>query len=64
MCRKSEIPLEMLKSILAQLEFQYEILEWEKKGIPFHSYVVCARSPSSNCVPFYECEDEAHVFKV
>ena len=61
---KSETPLEMLKSILAQLEFQYEILEWEKKGIPFCSHVYVPEVHPLTGVPFHEREDEAHVFKV
>ena len=47
---KSETPLEMLKSILAQLEFQHEILEWEKKGIPFRSRVYVPKvHPIAHC---------------
>ena len=54
----------MLKSILAQLEFQYEILEWEKKGIPFHSHVYVPEVHPLTGVPFHEREDGAHLFKV
>ena len=35
---KSETAVEMLKSILSQLEYKNEILEWERKG--FHSVLV------------------------
>lgn len=54
----------MLKSILAQLEFQYEILEWEKRGIPFRSHVYVPEVHPLTGVPFHEREDETHLFKV
>ena len=52
----------MFKSILAQLEFQYEILEWEKKGIPFRSHVYVPEVHPLTGVPFLERKDEAHLF--
>ena len=61
---KSETPLEMLKSILAQLEFQYHILEQEKKEIPFRCRMNIPELHPLTGVLFHECKDEAHVFKV
>ena len=46
---------------MAQLEVQYEILEWEKKGIPFCSYVYAPEVHPLTGVPFHEPEDEARV---
>ena len=56
----------MLKSIfnLVQLEYKYEILQWEKKGIPFCSHINVLEVHPLTGVHFHECEDEAHVFKV
>ena len=36
---KTEDKLCMLRSILAQLHYKYEVLEWEKKGVPFRSHI-------------------------
>ena len=56
--------LEMLRSILAQLHYKYEILEWEKKGVPFRSHIYVPEIyPTTHC-PFQEREDKAHVLKV
>lgn len=61
---KTEDLLEMLRSILAQLHFKHEILEWEKRGVPFRTHIYVPEvHPLTHC-PFHEREDEAHVFKV
>ena len=61
---RSETDREMLCSVLAQLEYRYQVLEWEAKGVPFrtHAYVPEIH-PLTNTV-FHEREDEGHVFKV
>ena len=61
---KTETPVEMLRSIMAQLHFQHEVLEYEKKGVPFHSYMYVPEIHPLTGEPFHEREDEAHVFKV
>ena len=54
----------MLRSILAQLHYKFEILEWGKNGVPFGSHIyVPEDNPTTHC-PFQEHEDEAHVLKV
>ena len=60
----SETVCDMARSILAQLEFVFQIKQWESKGVPFscHLYVP-ERHPITGCI-FCEREDEGHVFKV
>ena len=48
---KLETTLEKLRSILSQLLYRYEILEWEKKGVPL-------------CTQLYVPEVQTHMFKV
>lgn len=61
---KTESLIDMARSILAQLHYNYEILEWEKKGVPFRSHIYVPEvHPTTKC-PFHEREDEAHIFKV
>ena len=53
-----------MRSILAQMEYQYQICHWEQKGVDFcHHIYVPEIHPITN-QPFYEIEDEAHVLKV
>lgn len=54
----------MLKSIMAQLQFRHDILEWESKGVPFSSHLYVPEIHPTTNQPFHEREDEAHVFKV
>lgn len=58
---KTETPVDMLKSILAQLQYTHDIMEWEKKGVPFNPIYVPEVHPLTG-TPFHEREDEAHVF--
>ena len=61
---KTEDKLCMLRSILAQLHYKYEVLEWEKKGVPFRSHLYVPEvHPITKC-PFHEREDETHILKV
>ena len=61
---KTESMNEQLKSILAQLEFTYQILLWESKGIAFRTHLYVPEVHPETGMPFCECEDEAHVLKV
>lgn len=56
--------IEKARSILAQLEYRYQILYWTSKGVPFrwHFYVPELHPITSEA--FHEREDEGHVFKV
>lgn len=61
---KSETAVDMLKSILSQLEYKHAILEWERKGVPFRTHVYVPETHPLTGAPFHEREDEAHVYKV
>ena len=54
----------MLRSILAQFHYRKEVLEWEKKGVPFRTHAYVPEEHPLTGLPFHEREDEAHVFKV
>ena len=54
----------MLRSILAQLHYQYEIMEWERKGVPFQSRLYVPEIHPITGIHIHEREDETHVFKV
>lgn len=54
----------MLRSILSQLHYRHQILEWEKKGVPFSSHIYVPEDHPLTGMPFHEREDEGHVFKV
>lgn len=56
--------MEMLRSILSQLQYKYEILEWEKKGVPFCTRLYVPEFHPLTGLQFQEREDETHVFKV
>ena len=47
-----------------QFWLSYEVLEWEKKGVPFRSHMYVPEVHPITKLPFHEREDEAHVFKV
>ena len=61
---KKETPLDMLRSILAQLQYHHDIMEWENKGVPFCSRMYVPEVHPLTGNPFNEREDEAHVFKI
>ena len=37
--QEEESDIDMPKSILAQLEYQYQVCTWDSKGIPFCTYL-------------------------
>ena len=61
---KTETAIEMLRSILAQLQYKHDILEWERKGVSFCSRLYVPEVHPITGQQFYEREDETHVFKV
>ena len=61
---KTETEVEMPRSILAQLHYHHEIMEWERRGVPFRSHMYVPEDHPLTNMPFHEREDEAHVFKV
>ena len=61
---KSEGLKEKLRSILAQLEFQYTIQQWVNKGVNFQQHLYVPEIHPETGDVFCEREDEAHVLKV
>ena len=61
---KSETITDMMRSILAQLEFKYQILEWERKGVPFRQHLYILEIHPVTKQAYFEMEDEPHVLKV
>ena len=61
---KDETKGEKLRSILAQLEFQYQINTWQLKGVPFKDHLYVPEVHPVTGVGFCEREDDGHVFKV
>ncbi len=61
---KSENQAEKLRSILAQLEFSYQINDWEIKGVPFKTHLHVPEDHPLTGTMFCEREDEGHVLKV
>ena len=58
----TETLLEKRRSILAQLEYSYQIREWTSKGVPFLTYFYVPETLPETDSTFLEREDEAHVF--
>lgn len=55
---------DMLRSILAQLEYRYQICKWDESGVPFRTHLYVPETyPITGC-KFHEREDFAHVLKV
>ena len=54
----------MLRSIMAQLHYKFELLESEKKEVPFRSHIYVPEIYPTTHYPFQEREDKAHVLKV
>ena len=61
---KSETCCDMLRSILAQLDYSYRIKHWDSMGVPFKDHLHVPEVHSLTGVLFCEQEDEGHVFKV
>ena len=54
----------MLRSILAQMEYSYQVCKWNDAGVPFRTHMyVPERHPLTGC-DFHEREDFVHVLKV
>lgn len=54
----------MLRSILAQLEYQYQVISWDDKGVPFRTYIYVPEVHPITMEEYHEREDFAHVLKV
>ncbi|XP_065892094.1 uncharacterized protein [Dysidea avara] len=60
---KDETKAEKLCSILAQLEYSYQVNLFDSKGTPFKSHLYVTEVHPITGVGFCEREDEAHIFK-
>lgn len=54
----------MLRSILAQLEYSYQVRRWDSSGVPFRTYLYVPETHPVTKSEFHEREDFAHVLKV
>ena len=61
---KTESLKDKLHSILAQLEYQHRLKQWEECGVDFRTYLYVPEVHPETQDVFYEREDEAHVLKV
>ena len=61
---REETKVEKLRSILAQLEYRYQVEYWEMKGVPFKSHIHVPKVHPLTGLMFCEREDEGHVLKV
>lgn len=61
---KDETLLEKLRSILAQLEYKYQVDMWNDKGVLFKERLYVPEIHPETKSEFCEREDEGHIFKV
>ena len=61
---KSEGQKDKLRSIVAQLEFQYCIQQYHSAGVLFRTHLYVPEIHPETKEAYYEREDEAHVLKV
>ncbi len=54
---------EQMKSILAQMDYTYQVRRWTE-GVPFCSHLYVPEVHPETGAEFHEREDEGHVFKV
>ena len=62
--RSIETKEDKLRSILAQLEFKYQVLEYEERGVPFRTHLYVPEVHPGSGHEYHEREDDAHVLKV
>ena len=53
-----------MKSILAQFEYTNIVKEYDKRGVPFRTYLYIPETHPDTGKIFYEREDDAHLLKV
>ncbi len=64
MLGKEEDDADKLRSILAQLEYTYDVKQWVSKGVPFDTNLYVPEIHPVTEVGFCEREDEGHILKV
>ena len=57
-----ETVTDMMRSILAQLEYKYQNLECERKGVPFPQHVYVPEIHPVSKQVYWEMEDKPHVY--
>ena len=61
---KDETKPDMLRSILAQLDYTYLVNSWTAKGVPFNEHLYVPEIHPCTRAEFCKREDEGHVLKV
>lgn len=63
---RDETELEKLRSILVQMEYQYQVMinNWHAHSVPFKDHLYVPEVHPDTQMMFCEREDEGHVFKV
>lgn len=61
---KDETTTEKLRSLLAQLEYKYQVNLYHSKWIPFKDHLYVPEVHPITEVAFCKREDEGHIFKV
>ena len=61
---KSETNADMMRSVLAQLDYSFQINQWHSKGVPFKTHLHVPEEHPETGTIFCEREDEGHVLKV
>ena len=61
---KDETQVDMLRSVLAQLEFSHLVRQYDQSGVPFRTHLHVPEVHPDTKTVFFEREDEGHVLKV
>ena len=59
-----ETEVDMLRSILSQLEFTHIVRQYDDSGVPFRTHLYVPEVHPDSGTVFLEREDEGHVLKV
>ena len=62
--RSVETYEDKLRSIVAQLEYTHNVIEYDKAGVPFCSHLYVPEVHPITHMEYHEREDDAHVLKV
>lgn len=62
--RTTETYDDKLKSVLAQLDFSHQVLDYDSRGIRFRTHIYIPEIHPVSCSEYHEREDDAHVLKV
>ena len=62
--RPQETHADKLRSIVAQLDYSYQVRGYDKKGVPFCTHMYVPEIHPITDREYHEREDDAHVLKV